>query len=226
MEISRDYYNVLSTSPAAPAKVIKAAYKAMLNTFHPDKFSGCVKYAHSKTIEIQEAYKVLSNERSRAAYDRELEQLSNRRKSSEMWGKRKEEQKQEELQRKYEAEQEEKFKAVARAKKAESEKKEAENRVRKAENLQNAYFFKLTQRNKEEAKVKEKKAETTSFVKRFLFALPAFLFSLFVLATLILVSFAPSTDSPIEYGIFSSLIYAFYKLARTTFSILTNKNNK
>jgi len=259
MDVSKDYYNVLSTSPKAPTKVIKATHKALLTIFHPDKFPGCAKYAHTMTIAIQEAYQVLSNERSRADYDKKLLQQSNKRQAAELFSKRQEEQKYKEMQKEYKKIQEEKLKAIARAKKAElekrdaemrvnrkveqklkaiaiaraekaeSEKKEAEDRARKAENLEHAYFFKLTQQNKKEEEIRKKEEEirkkeeiTKSFMKRFLFALPLFLFSLCALATLILVSFAPSTDSPIEYGICGALIYVFYKFARTTFCILTN----
>ncbi len=69
MDTSKDYYATLGVLPAVPIKIIKAAYKAMLSIYHPDKFQGSKEKAHRKTIEINQAYKVLSDPELRKEYD-------------------------------------------------------------------------------------------------------------------------------------------------------------
>ena len=65
------WYNVLGIDPAAPAKVIKRTYWALAGRWHPDRNPGDVA-AHARFQEIAEAYRVLGNPESRAAYDAEL----------------------------------------------------------------------------------------------------------------------------------------------------------
>ncbi len=74
MDTSKDYYSILGILPTAEKLVIKAAYKAMLNVYHPDKYKGSKSEANSKTLEINEAYRILSNADSRAHYDKEREE--------------------------------------------------------------------------------------------------------------------------------------------------------
>ena len=57
----RDYYAILGVTPQAEDVVIKAAFRALAQRYHPDKFSGSADDAHRKMAEINEAYEVLSD---------------------------------------------------------------------------------------------------------------------------------------------------------------------
>lgn len=78
MEQKRTYYEILGLNRAAPPEEIKAARAKMLRIHHPDRHpdaSGREKDKYNRlTAEINEAYEVLSNEASRSAYDRELDE--------------------------------------------------------------------------------------------------------------------------------------------------------
>ena len=52
--------------------IIRAAYKALAQRYHPDKWHGDSKEAHEKMSEINEAYEVLSDIQKRKEYDKEL----------------------------------------------------------------------------------------------------------------------------------------------------------
>lgn len=65
-----DYYGLLEISPRARKEVISAAYRALMNIYHPDK-AGSNRVAKS----LNEAYRVLNNAKSRKKYDRERENL-------------------------------------------------------------------------------------------------------------------------------------------------------
>ena len=60
-----DYYAILGLSPQAEESVIKAAYRALSQKYHPDKNEG----DSLRMQEINEAYSVLSSKDSRNAYD-------------------------------------------------------------------------------------------------------------------------------------------------------------
>src|SRR5206468_1064222 len=64
----RDYYEVLGISRGADAEEIKKTYRKLAIKFHPDKNPGS-KEAEEKFKELGEAYEVLSDPQSRAAYD-------------------------------------------------------------------------------------------------------------------------------------------------------------
>lgn len=68
----KSHYDVLGVLSTAPIEVVKAAYKTLINIYHPDKFDGETSYAHEKTLELNEAYGVLSNKKKRDQYDIEL----------------------------------------------------------------------------------------------------------------------------------------------------------
>ena len=68
----QDYYSTLGVLPSAELAVIKGAYKAMMNIYHPDKYKGDKDYAISKSQEITNAYDVLKDPIKRAAYDETL----------------------------------------------------------------------------------------------------------------------------------------------------------
>jgi molecular chaperone DnaJ len=65
----RDYYEVLGLQRDASPDQIKKAYRKLAIEFHPDKNPGNVE-AEEKFKEATEAYQVLSNDESRAKYDR------------------------------------------------------------------------------------------------------------------------------------------------------------
>ena len=69
MDFDKDYYAILGVLPTAESVVIRAAYKAMLKVYHPDKFKGSKAEAHTKTVELNEAHSILSNQISRSEYD-------------------------------------------------------------------------------------------------------------------------------------------------------------
>ena len=54
-----EYYEVLGVIPSAEPSVIKAAYKALVSMYHPDKNSD--PNAEILIRQINEAYEVLSN---------------------------------------------------------------------------------------------------------------------------------------------------------------------
>ncbi len=66
-----DYYAILGVTPQAEDIVIKAAYRALAQRYHPDRLSGSVNEANRKMAEINEAYGVLSDPLKRKAYDAE-----------------------------------------------------------------------------------------------------------------------------------------------------------
>lgn len=72
-----NYYDVLGVSQNADDFVIKAAYKALAQRYHPDKFAGNSRDAvdaETKMRQLNEAYQVLSDEVKRRNYDASLKQ--------------------------------------------------------------------------------------------------------------------------------------------------------
>jgi serine/threonine protein kinase len=69
--VKTDYYELLEVSPRARKEVINAAFKALMKIYHPD---------HHKTDRIakslSEAYKTLSNNKSRKKYDVERDDVN------------------------------------------------------------------------------------------------------------------------------------------------------
>jgi len=65
----KDYYAILGVLPSAESVVIRAAYKALAQHYHPDRYTGSSDEAHKMMCEINEAYKVLSNPEMRKEYD-------------------------------------------------------------------------------------------------------------------------------------------------------------
>ncbi len=70
----KDYYATLGVTPQAEDIVIKAAYRALAQRYHPDRFAGSANEANRKMAEINEAYGVLSDPVKRKAYDAEYQQ--------------------------------------------------------------------------------------------------------------------------------------------------------
>lgn len=70
----KDYYDILEVNPKASTEVIEKAYKVLIKKYHPDLYTGEQKvYAQRKTIDINEAYHVLSDNFLREQYDNELQ---------------------------------------------------------------------------------------------------------------------------------------------------------
>lgn len=66
----KDYYAILGVVPSAEDVVIRAAWKALAQRYHPDRFTGDGAEANKRMAEINEAYNVLSNTVQRKAYDK------------------------------------------------------------------------------------------------------------------------------------------------------------
>lgn len=73
----KDYYLMLGVLPDAEEVVIKAAYKALVQRYHPDRFIGSVEEAQQRTRELNEAYESLSNPAKRAEYNQQRQAHKN-----------------------------------------------------------------------------------------------------------------------------------------------------
>lgn len=67
--MSKDYYRILGVLDDAEDIVIRAAYKALAQRYHPDKWTGSKEEANRRMSEINEAYDVLSDPDKRKKYD-------------------------------------------------------------------------------------------------------------------------------------------------------------
>jgi DnaJ-class molecular chaperone len=74
-----DYYRVLRVDPRAEPEVIQAAYRKLAAMYHPDVDAS--PDAQGRMVEINQAYGVLRDPDSRAAYDR-ARGLSNARRAA------------------------------------------------------------------------------------------------------------------------------------------------
>ena len=66
---SDNFYEQLGLSPDAEDIVISAAYRALAQRYHPDKWRGDPSEAHRRMREINAAYAVLSDKAKKAQYD-------------------------------------------------------------------------------------------------------------------------------------------------------------
>lgn len=73
---NRDHYSILGVLPDAEDIVITAAYRALAQRYHPDKWRGDPTEAHSRMSDINAAYHVLCDAGRRAEYDRSREKNS------------------------------------------------------------------------------------------------------------------------------------------------------
>ena len=70
---SDDYYSILGVLPDADDVVIKAAYRALAQRYHPDKWPGDAAEANRRMAALNKAFEVLGNKQSRADYDKSRE---------------------------------------------------------------------------------------------------------------------------------------------------------
>jgi curved DNA-binding protein CbpA len=79
----KDYYRVLGVLDDAEGIIIRAAYKALAQRYHPDKWAGDKEQANKKMSEVNEAYEVLSDPSRRKSYDEEYFRFRAKNESSE-----------------------------------------------------------------------------------------------------------------------------------------------
>ncbi len=66
----KDYYSILGVSKDADEVVIRAAYKALAQKYHPDKVNSELRPSHTaRMAEINEAYAVLCDPIKKSNYD-------------------------------------------------------------------------------------------------------------------------------------------------------------
>ena len=69
----KDYYATLGVTRQAEDVVIRAAYKALAQRYHPDRFSGSKDEANRRMADINEAYAILSDPKRKQQYDGEYD---------------------------------------------------------------------------------------------------------------------------------------------------------
>ncbi len=67
-----DLYAELGVAPKAEPEVIRAAFRALAQRYHPDRQVGSSALWAAKMVRINHAYKVLSQPEQRRAYDASL----------------------------------------------------------------------------------------------------------------------------------------------------------
>lgn len=69
----KNYYEMLEVNPKASKEVIEKAYRVLVKKYHPDLYTGDKRiYAEKKIKQINEAYKILSDDFLREQYDNEI----------------------------------------------------------------------------------------------------------------------------------------------------------
>ena len=70
----KKYYEILEVNPKASIEIIEKAYKVLARKYHPDLYEGEDRiFAEQKMRDINEAYKILSDDFLREQYDSEIE---------------------------------------------------------------------------------------------------------------------------------------------------------
>src|SRR6202795_3402547 len=65
-----DLYAILGVHPSAEDIVIRAAFKALAQRYHPDRFNGSMEEAHRRMADLTNAYETLADPARRRKYDR------------------------------------------------------------------------------------------------------------------------------------------------------------
>jgi curved DNA-binding protein CbpA len=65
----KDYYSILGVLPNAEDIVVRAAYRALAQRYHPDHARESQEKAHSRMSELNDAFGVLSDKAKRSSYD-------------------------------------------------------------------------------------------------------------------------------------------------------------
>jgi len=68
-----NYYEILEIHPKASKEVVKAAYKSLMQRYHPDKNPDNAEAARHATL-IAQAYGIISDENQRSLYDLQLKE--------------------------------------------------------------------------------------------------------------------------------------------------------
>lgn len=69
----KNYYEILEVNEHASIEIIEKAYRVLIKKYHPDLYIGEKKqYAERKTRDINEAYRILSDQFLKEQYDAEL----------------------------------------------------------------------------------------------------------------------------------------------------------
>lgn len=70
----KNYYEILEVNESASREVIEKAYKILIKKYHPDLYNGQERiYAEQRVRDLNEAYKILSDDFLREQYNNELE---------------------------------------------------------------------------------------------------------------------------------------------------------
>jgi DnaJ-class molecular chaperone len=72
----RNHYDTLGIARQADAVVVKAAYKALMMKYHPDRFPAGSAEAERAATKINEAFAILGDPEKRALYDRDMRLVS------------------------------------------------------------------------------------------------------------------------------------------------------
>jgi len=83
--MTKDYYQILGVLDDAEDIVIRAAYKALAQKYHPDKWAGDKEEATRRMSDINEAYGVLSNPIKRKEYDSTRDKKEYHEEKNEEW---------------------------------------------------------------------------------------------------------------------------------------------
>ena len=81
MNTDKDYYSILGVMPDAQDIVIKAAYRALAQRYHPDRAGGGSAQDNAYMAELNEAYAILSDADRRSRYDQSRNQSTPHRSS-------------------------------------------------------------------------------------------------------------------------------------------------
>jgi curved DNA-binding protein CbpA len=74
---TKDLYKILDISPQATPKEIKSKFYALSKQYHPDRNTS--PEATQKFVELNEAYSILSNQKSKLEYDESLKPIQQKR---------------------------------------------------------------------------------------------------------------------------------------------------